>query len=946
MRRAAWLAGFLAVAGCPAEEAPTPLLSVDATDAGSGGGDTEDQPSDPGPPSSDSEPIEPDDGPSVPDGTEPVSDAQEDAVDDPLPCVEDCPEGMLCQGVETGADVVFLCVPAHDFVCRPCSFDADCNDSGPVLSECLDYGDEGSFCGGPCNDEVECPEGYLCDESQCRLAEGQCDCSDAAILGGAQTECVVQAADGACPGLRACTIEGLSDCEAEPMDACDEPICIGDQWTCVPPCDGVDCDDADPCTADACSGGECVYEPAPGPCDDGDVCTGPDTCADAACIGLAIECDDDIACTSDACDADDGCVFLPHDAECDDGIDCTSNACQADGGCVLTVLDEVCDDGSECTVDTCDPETGCSNDAQGGCDDANPCTLDSCADGSCVNEVAVDQPCDDGDACTQDEVCVAQGACEGAAVECPDDAVDCTVDSCDPAIGCISTPDDGLCDAAGTACQPSTGCSPLEGCQFETLSDDTACDDDGLACAGSWCQSGQCVEVPGCDDGEACTVDTCTEDGCTSEAAEDGASCSIDPCDTATCQGGQCYSDAPCPEIQVNLYNQQDQLDSRVEVLPNGKLVTVWASKGEDQSGWAIAAQRHDSSGLQDVLSFVVNASTEGDQTEPQVAVKAGGEPVVVWRDQNGDANGWGIKARRLSADVTGPVGDEVVVNLAENANESQPAIVALSGGGVAIGWHANKDPELRVRLFDAALTPIGDELAMNSYEIGQQDYAEMAPLEDGAFMAAWDSSYADGSGWGVYGQRFTSDGAKQGPELSLTSSYLYDQNHVGLATFPDSKAVVTWRSNHIAYNRYFIHAQRLSAIGLKLGPEMKVSIADDFSTEGPRVATSPDGWFTVVWTVWHEDGDKRGIKARSYTPSGEPVGDPEMVNQATAGEQLLPDVAMLPGRRPAVIYQSWVAGAPGWDIYLRVLPPLGVEPPEDPEDPEDPGEGGGEGGG
>ena len=65
-----------------------------------------------------------------------------------------------------------------------------------------------------------------------------------------------------------------------------------------------DCDDQNPCTDDACDPQlGCVYDFNTMPCEDGDLCFGPDVCAFGVCVtGQPIYCFDGDPCTDDTCD--------------------------------------------------------------------------------------------------------------------------------------------------------------------------------------------------------------------------------------------------------------------------------------------------------------------------------------------------------------------------------------------------------------------------------------------------------------------------------------------------------------------------------------------------------------------------------------------------------------------------------------------------------------------
>ena len=51
-----------------------------------------------------------------------------------------------------------------------------------------------------------------------------------------------------------------------------------------------------------------------------------------------------------------------------------------------------------------------------------------------------------------------------------------------------------------------------------------------------------------------------------------------------------------------------------------------------------------------------------------------------------------------------------------------------------------------------------------------------MTALSDGGFVVTWTSDGQDGSGYGVYGQRYSSTGAAVGSEFQVNTATLHDQ--------------------------------------------------------------------------------------------------------------------------------------------------------------------------
>ncbi len=108
----------------------------------------------------------------------------------------------------------------------------------------------------------------------------------------------------------------------------------------APLCPDLDCEDDNPCTVDDCEEGKgCVHTPvADGtPCDDGEECTGTDTCASGTCLGGPPPgCAGKVCGTSEkGCD----CGVCPDGTECTLGGLCALPGVDTDGDEVLDLED-------------------------------------------------------------------------------------------------------------------------------------------------------------------------------------------------------------------------------------------------------------------------------------------------------------------------------------------------------------------------------------------------------------------------------------------------------------------------------------------------------------------------------------------------------------------------------------------------------------------------------
>ncbi|MEO0324173.1 MAG: putative metal-binding motif-containing protein [Myxococcota bacterium] len=98
-------------------------------------------------------------------------------------------------------------------------------------------------------------------------------------------------------------------------------------------------------------------------CNDFCFCNGTELCRGGFCVAGDAPCEDDFECTFRACDEDgNSCGELELRSEvCDDGDICTgAETCDQVLGCVEGIPLN-CSDGDSCTVDQCDPAVGCLN---------------------------------------------------------------------------------------------------------------------------------------------------------------------------------------------------------------------------------------------------------------------------------------------------------------------------------------------------------------------------------------------------------------------------------------------------------------------------------------------------------------------------------------------------------------------------------------------------------
>ncbi|MBS0551535.1 MAG: flagellar hook associated protein, partial [Proteobacteria bacterium] len=247
---------------------------------------------------------------------------------------------------------------------------------------------------------------------------------------------------------------------------------------------------------------------------------------------------------------------------------------------------------------------------------------------------------------------------------------------------------------------------------------------------------------------------------------------------------------------------------------------------------------------------------------------------------------------------------DEALVNSYTADYQYAPAVSQLTGGGYVVTWvsrgqDGNADG-IYAQRFSASGIPAGPEFRVNSNVIGNQVEPTVVGLSDGSFAVVWtDQSGLDGSSYGVYMQRYSADGLALGTQQRVNSFTTNDQGQASVAAY-NGGYVVTWYSNGQDGSGYGVYAQRYDNAGnpmLTNGVnEFRVNATTAGSQYEPDVAALADGRFVVVWRSDSQDGSSAGVYAQRYNADGTLAGGEFRVNSTTANGQYEAKVTMLGG--------------------------------------------------
>ena len=286
---------------------------------------------------------------------------------------------------------------------------------------------------------------------------------------------------------------------------------------------------------------------------------------------------------------------------------------------------------------------------------------------------------------------------------------------------------------------------------------------------------------------------------------------------------------------------------------------------------------------------------------------------------------------RRTLLSAIAPDGGEFRLNTRSDRAQETPDLASDADGDFVAVWQDRAvDGTWTVvgQRFDSAGNKAGDEFIANTYQTNDQHGQRVAMDAAGDFVITWQSYLQDGSGSGVYGQRYNAAGVPQGPEFRANTTTAGHQGAPDVAMAPDGNFVVVWQ--YLAG----VYGQRYTADGLAAGGEFRVDQPVVGDVQSPKVSVADDGTFVVAWDHYQSnkvyaqrfgaDGAKRGSpfvaldaanhqveighdaagnflvgggngKARRFGPSGDPLGDPIAVGEATRGDWDVWDLAVGP---------------------------------------------------
>jgi hypothetical protein len=302
-----------------------------------------------------------------------------------------------------------------------------------------------------------------------------------------------------------------------------------------------------------------------------------------------------------------------------------------------------------------------------------------------------------------------------------------------------------------------------------------------------------------------------------------------------------------------------------------------------DDDDFDIYAQRFNADGTPQGMNFLVNTTTDEDQSAPDVAMDNAGNFVIAYEDTS--TGGYNILARPYTA--TGAGGTEIPLNT-DAGDQQLPRISINDAGtqGVLVYRDSAQDGSgfgIAGQLFTANLaTPSiatsGTEFQVNNVTtLGDQDEPAVDMDGNGNFVVAWQTG-AEGSR-NIAARTYTIGGTPLTNEFNADGSG-GDQFGVDVAladSNPGTLFTLTYAGDQSGSNEIYAKTYDFATLASAGAFVVNTTIAG--SQFNPAIDATDEGAYVIAWQG--PDDEANGIYAERLLPNGStvPVGEPLAIN-------------------------------------------------------------------
>ena len=288
---------------------------------------------------------------------------------------------------------------------------------------------------------------------------------------------------------------------------------------------------------------------------------------------------------------------------------------------------------------------------------------------------------------------------------------------------------------------------------------------------------------------------------------------------------------------------------------------------------------------------LVVNQTIPGSQSSSSHVILADGRTVITWVDSSSAT----VKARIYGSDGEPDTGEFVVGTALTSFRGALPDVIALSGGGFAIGWGSDAASGHSVRLYGIDGTALGAAFEPHP---GVSSYSAITllALSNGGFETAYTEAPSTG-GYRSVVRGFDATGAATGAATAIgdgVGASLFTD--IQLAARPDGGFIAAWDRDATSGIRPNFSIATYDAAGTAAGPSFDFGPLGNgfFYQPSLAVAVLDNGNYVATWSRERSGDQQAGIRAQIFSPTGAAIGSEFVVNTYTGSIEGDPQITSL----------------------------------------------------
>jgi hypothetical protein len=326
-------------------------------------------------------------------------------------------------------------------------------------------------------------------------------------------------------------------------------------------------------------------------------------------------------------------------------------------------------------------------------------------------------------------------------------------------------------------------------------------------------------------------------------------------------------------EIVVNSITANNQLRPAIAMNSSGKSVIAFETTNLSFDDSDIFVRLINSNGVPQGTDIRVNQNQSLMDSDPTVAIDQNGNFLVAWMRGAQFSSNYNIYARRFDSNGT-PLGNEFIVNTYTPDRQMFPKAEMDYTGNSVITWSSYLQDgdygEIYAQRYDNTGLANGNEFRVNTTTASDQGIPNIAMnRSNGDFVVNWRSTDQDGSGEGTYAQRFSNTGSMIGGEFRASTMTQSDQHYPIIAMNSSGNFITSWATQDNSGFGFGVYIQRYNSDGTIAATDYRVNTSEVGYI--PGIAISENGKFVVAWMRDSFDGSGYGILAKRFRANGTP---------------------------------------------------------------------------